>query len=226
MLTEDRFKVIDLPPLTPDQLESFAALPFDPYTGGRQRYRRFSQYRLDSDGTSWTTTLLPHRPFIQPRSVNSLVGGIARAFEPLLIDPARQLAVGASELGLSTNHPWQANVHQCRVVVDDDIKGVSVPEGPHRDGHDFGMLAVWGRHGIEGGVSQLLPIGGGVPFFSTVLRPGQALVYDDAAMWHHATDITAPPGSAGHRDLWIIAFNRWDRRKYGDEFEASARASA
>src|SRR5438094_270304 len=82
----------------------------------------------------------------------------------------------------------------------DDVRGVSVPEGPHRDGHQFGMLAVFARDNISGGTNQLFPTGGGEPFFEVTLQPSQALVYDDNAMWHTATDIVALDNRGGHRD--------------------------
>jgi len=217
------YKVIELPPLTDVALAEFGKLPMDTFAGGEQRYRRFSQFRMDFVDDGWRAELLPHRPFIQPRSVNSYVGGVRRPFEPLRIDPSPQLIVGAEEIPLDSTQPWQVNVHQCRVVTNDAVTGVSVPEGPHRDGHTFGMLAVFDRKNIQGGVTQLFESGSSTnPFFETTLQPNQALVYDDGAMWHTATDIKAPVGSQGHRDLWIVAFNPWSERRYGDEFEAAA----
>lgn len=222
----ETFRVIDIPAPTADVLAEFEMLPFDPYTGGKQRYRRFSQYRMGFDDAAggWRLELLPHRPFLQPRRVNGLVGGVRRDFQPLRVDPGPQLGAGARALDLDRDTDWQVNVHQCRVITNSDVAGVSVPEGPHRDGHDYGMLAVFGRHNIDGGENELIPTGGGEPFFRVTLQPNQALVYDDGAMWHNATDIVARDATGGHRDLWIIAFNRWANRKYGEEFERAATA--
>jgi hypothetical protein len=221
------YSVFDLPPADPAMLAEFETLPLDPYTGSRQRSRRFSQYRLsfDRDAERWGPELLPHRPFLQPKAVNTLVGGIPRELEPLRIDPASQLHAAARHIGLDTDWDWQINVHQCRVVVMPEVAGVSVPEGPHRDGHDYGMLAVFARNNISGGENQLMPVGGGEPFFRVTLQPNQALVFDDTAMWHTATDLSALDSGYGHRDLWIVVFNRWDRRKYGEEYEAAATAA-
>ncbi|HLK00027.1 MAG TPA: hypothetical protein VKU39_08985, partial [Streptosporangiaceae bacterium] len=58
------------------------------------------------------------------------------------------------------------------------------------------------------------------------LQPNQALAFDDTAMWHTATDLLPLTGDSGYRDLWIVVFNRWDRRKYGAEYEAQAKAKA
>ena len=53
--------------------------------------------------------------------------------------------------------------------------------------------------------------------------PGKAVCNEDAAMWHNATDISACNNELeGHRDIFIIATNRWSHRKYGDEFEAAS----
>jgi hypothetical protein len=221
---DDKYRVIDIPAPDPQVLAEFEALPFDEYTGGRQRYRRFSQYRIawDQGKNAWMLELLPHRPFVQPKMVNGLVGGVQRPFQPLRIDPSPQIDVGAKALGLDISKTWQINVHQCRVISTPDVQGVSVPEGPHRDGHEYGMLAVFQRHNITGGTNQLMPIGGGEPFFEVTLQPNQALVYEDGVMWHNATDIVANDASGGHRDLWIIAINEWANRKYGEEFERAA----
>ncbi len=220
------YRVIDIPAPSADVLTEFATLPPDVFTGGKQRFRRFSQYRLAFDNTSdqWRLELLPHRPFLQPKMVNGLVGGVQRPFEPLRIDPEPQLRAGAEALNLDPDEVWQVNVHQCRVIVTNEVAGISVPEGPHRDGHQYGMLAVFARHNISGGTNQLFPTGGGDPFFEVTLQPNQALVYDDNAMWHTATDIVALDESGGHRDLWIIAINPWASRKYGEEFERAAMA--
>jgi len=222
------YRAFYLPPADPEVLEEFGKLPLDPYTGARQRYRRFSQYRIrnllqsGSREDRWVLELLQHRPFLQPKSVNTLVGGMPRQIEALRIDPSPQVDAAAKEIGLATDHDWQINVHQCRVVARPGQKAVSVPEGPHRDGHDFGMLAVFGRHNITGGETQLMPLGGGEPFFRVTLQPNQAVAFDDTAMWHTATDLTALNHDNGYRDLWIVVFNRWDRRKYGPEYESRA----
>jgi hypothetical protein len=222
------YRVFDLPAADPAMLAEFETLPHDPYTGGKQRYRRFSQYRISHtpDADRWQLELLPHRSFLQPKSVNTLVGGVPRELEPLRIDPSPQIDAAARQIGLDQNHDWQVNVHQCRVIVAPGVDGISVPEGPHRDGHDYAMLAVFTRNNIVGGENQLMPIGGGEPFFRVTLQSNQALAFDDTAMWHTATDLQPLNGDYGHRDLWIVVFNRWDRRKYGPEYEARATAKA
>jgi hypothetical protein len=200
-------------------MREFETLVFDPYTGGRQRYRRFSQFRLWFENGEWRTELLPHRPFIQSKSYNGVVGGVRREFAPIRFDPTPQVAAGARAAYLDEAQQFQINVHQVRVIASADIKGIAVPEGPHRDGHDFVMNAIFSRHNITGGVSQLMPTGGGPCFFEDVLQKNEAIMMADNQMWHNATDILPIGNQPGHRDIMIISFNAWERRRYGEEFE-------
>jgi hypothetical protein len=42
-------------------------------------------------------------------------------------------------------------------------------------------------------------------------------------MWHNATDVAPQtPDQQGHRDIWIIATNRWTQRRYGDHFDSAS----
>ncbi|WP_267241859.1 2OG-Fe dioxygenase family protein [Streptomyces sp. PR69] len=222
-LNDQGFVVIDTPALDDYTLGEFGKLPMDPYTGSAQRYRRFSQFRLRHEG-AWTLELLPHRHFSQPRQFNDLVGGQLRTLEPLTVDPTPLIAAGADALGLDKGTDWQLNVHQCRVVSTPDVKGVAAPEGPHRDGHHYGIVAVTRRHNISGGETQLMPLGGGEPFFRTTLRDGQAIAFDDRVMFHHVTDIEHLTDEGGHRDVWLVAVNPWEQRRYGEEYEAEVLA--
>ena len=64
-----------------------------------------------------------------------------------------------------------------------------------------------------------MPTGGGACFFEDVLQPNDAIIVADDKMWHNATDIEPISNEPGHRDIMIISFNAWERRRYGEEFE-------
>jgi len=225
VLNEHGFRVVDTPPLDEFTLSEFERLPLDPYTGSQQRYRRFSQFKLFFD-RAWHLELLPHRMFAQPKAFNALVGGMLRSLEPLTTDPTPLIATGAEALSLERGETWQINVHQCRVISTDQIAGVAAPEGPHRDGHRFGMVAVTRRHNIDGGDTELMPLGGGEPFFRTRLQANQIIVYADERMFHNVTDIRHLSPAGGFRDVWLVAVNSWAERKYGEEYEARVLQSA
>lgn len=213
------FVRFSFPRLNDEAIREFDHLVFDPYTGSQQRYRRFSQFKLAHFGHQWELEKLPHRPFIQAKSFNGLVGGLARHFEPIRFNPVAQVLAGAHAANFDKTLAYQLNVHQVRVLTDHMIKGVTVPEGPHRDGHMFVMNAIVRRKNITGGVTQLLPTGGGEPFFEDVLQENEAVILKDGDMWHHVTNILPTDQSPSFRDVLIITFNEWSVRRYGEEFE-------
>jgi hypothetical protein len=221
---ERGYWLVDIPPLSSEGLASFDNLPLDVYTSGKQRYRRFTAYRMYFEKSAWRLEALPPRPFLQPSSYNTLTGGVPRVFEPMQLDPTPQMAAIAKTIGLDGREEYALNVHQVRVIANSSIKGIVVPEGPHRDGHYIIMTLVFARKNIRGGASQLMDTGSNIPFFDRVLSPGQGLIVEDERMWHYATDIEALDGSGGYRDIWIVSLNLWKERRYGEEYEARVSA--
>ncbi|WP_330330977.1 2OG-Fe dioxygenase family protein [Streptomyces sp. NBC_00536] len=225
-LNKWHFQLLTLPELPAEILEEFPTLPVDRYNDGKFRHRRFSQYKIRHTDGGWQPELLPHRAFAQATEFNGVTGGLLREFEPLQIDPALVIRAGADEIPLDHDTEWQVDVHQWRVISNDDTRGVSVPEGPHQDGHTYSLIAVVDRHNIGGGETQLMPMDSDEPFLGVKLQPGQAVVIDDRKMRHYATDIVAPRGEEGHRDLFLLAYNAWPERRYGEEYETSVLAGA
>jgi hypothetical protein len=217
-LNEDRFVIVDLPPAPEEALRTFDNLVFDQYSGGKHRYRRFSQYKMVFGGDRWNFELLPHRPYLVSSKYNTFAGGFYRYYEPLEYDWTGHIDQGARAIPLETGDEWQINVHQARVVVAPGIQGVCVPEGPHRDGHEYVMIAVYRRNNVTGAEMTLMPLGGGEPFYRGTLQEGQAVLIDDERMFHYVTDIE-PVGVSGYRDIVIVAFSRWKDRWHGEEFE-------
>jgi hypothetical protein len=217
-LNEWHYQLFTVPDLPDAIVAEFPNLPLDQYCAGKFRHRRFSQYRLVHDG-GWRLEPLPHRPFCQAKQFNGVTGGLLRDFEPLRVDPAPLVVAGAEEVPLDPTVDWQVDVHQWHIVTDDETQGVSVPEGPHQDGHTYSVIFVVDRQNITGGETQLIPLDSDEPFFSVTLQAGQGVVLDDRRLRHYATDIRAPRGEDGHRDLFLLAYNPWPDRRYGQEYE-------
>lgn len=223
-LNERGYAVIDLPEATPEVLESFNDLKFDEYMGDN-RYRRFAQFRMRWSGQSWDLERLEHRPYVTFSKFNPVAGGIRRHYEPIVADFSPQIRAGAEGVPLDTGRDWQVNVHQFRIVAKrQETSGVIVPEGPHSDGRDFVLIAVFSRHQITGAEMTLMPHGGeGEPFFRTTVQPGQGALLADREMFHHVTEIE-PVGDYGHRDTLIVTWVHWEDKWHGDEFEQRALA--
>jgi len=219
-LNDRGFAIIDLPTPSDDLLKSYGDLRFDEYMGDN-RYRRFAQYRMYRSGDTWEFERLPLRPYVTFSKYNPVAGGIRRHYEPIEADFSPQMRAGAEGVPLATDQDWQVNVHQFRIVVNKEVQGVVVPEGPHSDGRDFVLIAVLGRHQVTGAEMTLMPHGGGEPFFRTTLQVGQGALLADREMFHDVTEIE-PTSAEGYRDTLIATWVPWSDKWYGDEFEERA----
>jgi hypothetical protein len=213
------YRIVNIPSASCALLASFDDLPLDEYCGGPQRFHRFSQYRLCFRDGHWRSERLPHRPLLQSDAYNSKSGNVMREIAPLQVDATAWVDAALQSCGLDTARDWHLDINQYRVITTPDIKGITVPEGAHQDGHHYVMIFVFRRHSINGAVLSLLPVDGGPPFFQTIIEAGQAIILDDKRMRHDASPIE-PIGDYGFRDYFGTALNPWEERRYGEEFEA------
>jgi len=218
-INQDGFSIVDLGEIPADVIDSFSRLALDQYMGGGNRYRRFSQYKMIASDKGWDFELLAHRPYMTFSKYNPVAGGIQRFYEPIEVDFKPFIERGAKDIALDETQEWQINVHQYRVIVNAQLKGVTVPEGRHRDGHSFVMIGVVTRKDISGAEMSLYRNARDTePFYTGTLLEGQAVLLDDQNMFHDVTEII-PVNEEGYRDIFVVAFSPWTDRWHGDEFE-------
>jgi hypothetical protein len=191
---------------------SWNELPPDAYLrdGGRYRRRRHSCFVVEGD----LVTQVPHRAHWQPVEYNALHGGLERWFEPM--DPTivaqpvwpqmlRRLAAVCSSL--KGAQPWFVEAHQFRIDTTDGI-GRPTPEGAHRDGVDFVVVALVDRSGVKGGETRVFDANGPTGIRFTMSEPWTTLMLDDERVIHETTPIQPVDSSApgGHRDTLVLTF--------------------
>lgn len=220
-LNDQGFVLIDIPATAREYYDAFANLVPDPYCGGNQRSRRFSQYRLFYKH-GWLTEILPPQPFVQPKRYNTLSGGVLRHFSPLEVDPTSIVGLVADAIPLDRGRAWQVNVHNVRITATATTQGIVVPEGTHQDGHQFAALVVFDRVNIKGGITSIYSLDSDDPLFQVQILPQQALIFDDERVRHYTTEVVPDSESDGHRDNWIIAINDWECRRYGEDHVQSS----
>ena len=199
-------------------LESYNDLVADKYALQSNRYRRFSQYKARFLISQWVLEKLPHRPFVQSSRYNSHSGGVLREFAPIKYDFSRQIDEALKLLSLDAKQEFQLDIHQYRICADSNNKGDPVPEGPHQDGHEIVGIIVFRRHLIKGAENSLYRLDG-TKFLSLTLSENEAILLDDGVMKHDATKIEATTDQSGFRDYLVFNINRWQNRRYGEEFE-------
>ena len=155
-------------------------LPPDGYLrdGGRYRRRRHSSFVVDGA----TVTQVPHRAHWQPISYNALHGGLERWFEPM--QPSVVAApvwttllrvLGAQCSAVKGARPWYVEAHQFRIDTTDGI-GRPTPEGAHRDGVDFVVVALVDRSGVKGGETRVFDATGPAGTRFTMTEPWTTLM--------------------------------------------------
>ena len=193
---------------------SWNDLPPDAYLrdGGRYRRRRHSCFVVEGP----LVVPAPHRAHWQPVEYNALHGGLERWFEPIdaaiVAQPAWAAllrATGALCSSLKGAQPWFVEAHQFRIDTTDGI-GRPTPEGAHRDGVDFVVVALIDRAGVKGGETRVFDADGPTGIRFTMTDPWTALVLDDERVIHETTPIqpldAAVPG--GHRDTLVLTLRR------------------
>jgi hypothetical protein len=226
-LNEQGFALVDLPEVSHEFLDSYDDCPVDEYMGNGTRFKRFCQYKLMyNENEGWQFELLPHRDYTAYKKFNPIAGGIKRKYEPIEADFTPLIQVGIEGFELDTEDSWQINVHQNRSIADGDRSGPLTPEGVHHDGHEFVMIGVLRRHNVGGGLTRLWNPGEDKPFWTGTLEPGQAVLLDDQRIAHDVTDVTSADGGRGNRDIFIVAFSRWEEKWYGDEHDDAVLSEA
>ena len=189
---------------------SWDDLPPDAYLrdGGRYRKRRHACFVVDGDAVK----AAPHRAHWQPVEYNALHGGLERWFEPINPDVQaqaawspllRHLASVCSQL--KGEQPWFVEAHQFRIDTTDGI-GRPTPEGAHRDGVDFVVVALVARVDVKGGETRVFDAEGPGGIRFTMTEPWTLLMLDDARVIHETTPIQPLHQVGGHRDTLVLTF--------------------
>jgi hypothetical protein len=189
---------------------SWNELPPDAYLrdGGRYRKRRHACFIVDGDGVR----LAPHRAHWQPVEYNALHGGLERWFEPMSSAVLAQKAWTPLLRGLAAvcnqlkgPQPWFVEAHQFRIDTTDGI-GRPTPEGAHRDGVDFVVVALVSRADVKGGETRVFDADGPNGIRFTMTEPWTLLMLDDARVIHETTPIQPVNQPGGHRDTLVLTF--------------------
>lgn len=218
------YVVINLPKPSKEITDSFNNMPRDSHSLGRCRHIRLSQYFIYWEDNSWVLALLPQRKYVQSAKFIRLAeaGGVKRHREQLQVDVTSVVSPIMDALGLERSGQYQANVNQIRVVCNEEFKGITVPEGPHRDGHQYSVIAVVKRENVDGGVTQVIDPDTIETLFETTLEENQAILLDDENFIHYASEITPTSGNTCYRDIWVVEINEWSNRCYGPTHDREA----
>ncbi len=186
--------------------------------GGRYRRRRFAAYSVAADGGAMRRK--PHQPHYQSRDYNTLNGGIARWFLPLLPEiaghPALLAILALSNQLFTAATPaelrpaaWHVELHQFRIETGPGIAGQPTPEGMHRDGVDWVLVLLVQRHNIASGITTIHDHAGTILGSFTLTEPLDCALVDDDRVYHGVTPVhPIDPALPAFRDVLVATFRR------------------
>ena len=177
---------------------------------GTYRRRRHAVFSLSSDGQA---TREPHRPHYQSKTYNTLQGGIERWFEPIesgiadseifhriLSFCAKTFAVLAPDVTR-----WNVETHQFRIEARESEAGQPTPEGVHRDGVDYVLVALIDRTNIERGTTTIHDKSGKQLGSFTLTRALDSALVDDTRVFHGVTSVLPSDASRpAYRDVLVV----------------------
>lgn len=191
---------------------------------GRFRRRRHAVFTCEpgsarADGAAAPPAIrrLPPQPHFQTTNHNPLQGGIERWFAPIKASTTGSSFHALLKLGFAVFHDlggappagWQVEAHQFRIEPVTGHPGEPTPEGMHRDGVDYVLVALVARHNIESGTTSIhAPNGVRLGSF-TLARPRDIALVDDNRVFHGVTAVTPrAPGAGAHRDVLVLTYRR------------------
>lgn len=182
--------------------------------GGRYRRRRHAVFAASR---SRGIERLPDAPHYQALHYNRLNGGIERWFQPILPEvaqsaPFRALAEFAHDLFAQlapTVERWQVEAHQFRIEALPGQPGQPTPEGVHRDGVDYVLVALIDRHNIREGTTTIHAADRTQLGAFTLTHALDLALVDDQRVWHGVTAVEPlDPGAPAWRDVLVLTFKR------------------
>ncbi|MDX2563836.1 2OG-Fe dioxygenase family protein [Streptomyces sp. TX20-6-3] len=194
--------------------DSWSRMPLDSYMADGGRYRRRRHATLSAPRASADYVVEAHQPHYQGLDYNTLNGGVARHYEPFEEQILRGrtmdslLTLGCDIFGrLAPYSGWHIEAHQFRIEVDGEEVGLPTPEGVHRDGVTFVLMAMVGRTNATGGESTVFNLDKQPVEKFSLTDPLDVALVNDERVYHGVSPIEQiDPAAPASRDVLVITY--------------------
>lgn len=197
-----------------DFRESWNRMPLDGYMADGGRYRRRRHATLSAPRGGGAYRVEAHQPHYQTLDYNNLNGGIARHYEPFEDTVLRGstmdslVTLGCDLFGrLAPYSAWHIEAHQFRIEVNGEEVGKPTPEGVHRDGVTFVLMAMIGRSNAGGGESTIFNLDKEPLEKFTLTDPLDLALVNDERVYHGVSPIQQLQADRpASRDVLVITY--------------------
>jgi len=198
-------------------LDSWNTLDMDQFMSdkGRYRTRKHATFTVDNnDKIFLKNSYIPH---FQTIEYNPLNGGIARHFTEIdrktienpIFKNLLQFAYFTFSKIRSEN--WFIEAHQFRIKAKPNDQGKPTPEGIHRDGVDFVLMALINRQNIQGGMTRIYDLNKTIKTEFMLENFLDIALVDDHQVYHSVTETRVDnieENKVGLRDVLVITFKK------------------
>lgn len=182
---------------------------------GKYRTRKHATFTInDKHKILIKNSYIPH---FQTIEYNTLNGGIARYFSEIekntIENPVFKNLLQFAYLTFSEikTENWFIEAHQFRIKAQVNDIGKPTPEGIHRDGVDFVLMAIINRHNIKGGMTKIYDLNKNLKTEFMLENFLDVALVDDHQVYHSVTEIQvddSTQSSTGLRDVLVITFKK------------------
>jgi hypothetical protein len=194
--------------------DSWNDMPRDGYMADGGTYRRRRHITLSAARGSRTHRVEEHQPHFQGLDWNGLNGGISRSYAPFT-----DAVLGGSTLpnliglgldifgGLAPYSSWHIEGHQFRIEADGSSAGNPTPEGVHRDGVTFVLMALVNRSNVTGGETTIHDLEKNPIGRFTLTEPLELALVNDERVFHGVSLVhPEQSGREAFRDVLVLTY--------------------
>ena len=199
-----------------DFADTWDDLLMDDHMADRGRYRR-RRHGVFTMGRSEALQRLPDAPHYQGLEHNRLNGGVDRRFATITESMAESASFRTltsyartlfSELAPGVDR-WLVEAHQFRIEARVGELGQPTPEGVHRDGVDYVLVALVRRQNIESGTTTIHDAEQRRLGAFTLTDPLDLALLDDTRVWHGVTAVEPrDPSQPAWRDVLVLTLRK------------------
>lgn len=202
---------------TTEFIANWNTLDMDQFMSDRGKYRtrKHATFTVNnSDKIIQKNKYIPHFQMIE---YNSLNGGIARHFTEIgrktIENPIFQNLLQFAYFTFSElkSENWFIEAHQFRIEAKPNNLGKPTPEGIHRDGVDFVLMALINRQNIQGGFTRIYNLDKTLKTEFMLENFLELALVDDHKVYHSVTETmvnSIEHSKFGIRDVLVITFKK------------------
>lgn len=198
-------------------IKSWDDLHLDQFMSDQGKYRTRKHATFTMENESKIILKNKYRPHFQTVEYNPLNGGIARYFTEIdkntLENPVFKnlLQFAYSVFSEIKTENWFIEAHQFRIKAQPNDIGKPTPEGIHRDGVDFVLMAIINRRNITGGLTKIYNLEKKLKTQFLLDTFLDIALVDDHQVYHSVTEIQVEDvqkSDIGLRDVLVITFKK------------------